>query len=303
MAQNTGKMELVSLKVTMQMPIKIEKTDIIPLCNSAWEKSFARVNLNRKALSERGWFPMNYALLLNEEILLTKLETIDLSEEAESRPATNPNILRGIPTFAVSLQDLNIHDSLISKHFDAIIGSEERELSKQRRHLDRAKGKNALENLGHAKCLTAGQLFGMTTQLGQEGVVNQVSGNVKIREALATKKVDNKEKKTAELHRRVHAVLAKSDDYMIWTKDELGAMLQYYKDPGDKKMADTVAGRREQWLQRRHRHPLALLTLDHIETYLKSLQESDSVEEATDEHTWTVADLAETALDATTGTM
>lgn len=219
---------------------------------------------------------MNYALLLNEEILLTKPETIDLTEEA--RTVSSRNI------------------------FDAIIGSEERELSKQRRRLDRASGKTALENLSHAKFLTAGQLFGMSTQLGQKGVVDQVTGNVKIREALETKKVGNKQKKTAELHRRVHAVRAKSDDYMTWTiKDELAAMLQYYKVPGDKKMEETVVGRREQWLQRQHRHPLALLTLDHIETYLNSLLDIASKEPTNEREA--VAALGVSLQDATSVTI
>jgi hypothetical protein len=149
---------------------------------------------------------MNYALLLNKEILLSKPETIDLSED-KTRPAKN-GILRGTPTFAVDLWDLNIHDNLIAKHFDAIIGSQERELSKQRHRLDQETVTQALANLSHAKFLTAVQLFGMTTQLGQQGVVEQVCGN----------EGDSKERKKAELHKRVRAILARSNDCMVWTK-------------------------------------------------------------------------------------
>jgi hypothetical protein len=65
--------------------------------------------------------------------------------------------------------------------------------------------------------------------LRNKPVVEQVCGNVSIREALLSQKGDNKERKKAELHKRVHAALARSNDYMVWTKDELGAMLQYFK--------------------------------------------------------------------------
>jgi hypothetical protein len=38
-------------------------TNIIPLVNMAWERSFARSENARKAIRKRGWFPLNYVLL------------------------------------------------------------------------------------------------------------------------------------------------------------------------------------------------------------------------------------------------
>ena len=43
-------------------------SDIIPLLNTAWEKSFAIVSRGRKAIVERGWGPLNYVLLDHPEI-------------------------------------------------------------------------------------------------------------------------------------------------------------------------------------------------------------------------------------------
>ena len=40
-------------------------SDIIPLINSAWERSFARSTLARHAIAERGWGPLTYNLLLH----------------------------------------------------------------------------------------------------------------------------------------------------------------------------------------------------------------------------------------------
>ena len=50
------------LDMMMDSP-QILPTDIIPIVNYAWEKSFARVDLNLKAIISRGWNPMNYHLL------------------------------------------------------------------------------------------------------------------------------------------------------------------------------------------------------------------------------------------------
>ncbi len=49
-------------------------TDIIPIINEAWILSFARVQNNKKAISKRGWGPMNRNLLLNKNLLQTMTE-------------------------------------------------------------------------------------------------------------------------------------------------------------------------------------------------------------------------------------
>jgi len=51
--------------------LSIQPTDIIPLVNKAWDASFARVDSNKKAIAERGWFPYNRALLLHPDIRST----------------------------------------------------------------------------------------------------------------------------------------------------------------------------------------------------------------------------------------
>ena len=52
----------------MMEEIGILPTDIIPMITYAWNRSFARVNTNKKAIYERGWFPFNRVLLLDKEI-------------------------------------------------------------------------------------------------------------------------------------------------------------------------------------------------------------------------------------------
>ena len=46
-------------------------TDLMPLINKSWSQSFARVNKNRNALADRGWNPLNQALLLHDDLRAT----------------------------------------------------------------------------------------------------------------------------------------------------------------------------------------------------------------------------------------
>ena len=51
------------------------RTDIVPIVNYAWEKSFAVVQNNCNAISERGWNPLNRNLLTHPEVISYRLST------------------------------------------------------------------------------------------------------------------------------------------------------------------------------------------------------------------------------------
>lgn len=53
---------------SLQHSLQLLKTDIIPLVNHCWPKAFGNLKNNRKAIAERGWYPYNRALLLDETI-------------------------------------------------------------------------------------------------------------------------------------------------------------------------------------------------------------------------------------------
>ena len=57
---------LVELKEQKMMKPTIEPYKIIILINYAWYHSFARPPSNKKAIVNRGWFPLNHELLLNK---------------------------------------------------------------------------------------------------------------------------------------------------------------------------------------------------------------------------------------------
>jgi len=61
----------------------IEVNEIMVLINYVWEKSFARVESNRKAISERGWYYLNRNILLNTQ--LRSITTVRQHREENSR--------------------------------------------------------------------------------------------------------------------------------------------------------------------------------------------------------------------------
>lgn len=64
-----GTMEAKRLVFTAKQGKQLQKTDIIPIVNQAWKKSFARLECVKKAIVRRGWNPLNYALMTNPKLV------------------------------------------------------------------------------------------------------------------------------------------------------------------------------------------------------------------------------------------
>ena len=76
----------------MGLPHTITKNDIVPLCNRAFANSFAHVPSNQHAIADRGWNPLNRALLLNTEVL--KKNIFDIVDN-DTFPEAPRNIFTG----------------------------------------------------------------------------------------------------------------------------------------------------------------------------------------------------------------
>ena len=61
-------MKLLQNKADCHLEFAVEKTDVILLAHQAQKKSFAKEKERKKAIAERGWGPLNYALLDNKEL-------------------------------------------------------------------------------------------------------------------------------------------------------------------------------------------------------------------------------------------
>ena len=72
MALYKAKKYLLEQKMNYMIdPLTLVPTDIVPIVNMAWNSSFVNVENNLVAIRERGWSPLNYALLESDDIKLT----------------------------------------------------------------------------------------------------------------------------------------------------------------------------------------------------------------------------------------
>ena len=265
MSMTKSKETLVKEKLQLGLPVTIDKTDIIPLCNKAWPKSFgAGIARNLKALSDRGHNPLNRALLMHPDILSTRAEIIDVDEE---QPAPHRHA-RGLPSFFVDVESLNMNTGFAAECMDTIFHSDCKEKSKERRKRSRENGEAVAASLDRTKKLTAGIVFQNSCQIATQEHVSIVVGQVQKRAEEADRKKIETEKKRASLHRKVREILEKGEGYEMWSKIELGTMLQYHKIQEDPAMAKDMPGRREQWLGRRERTPLRLMDTNAIDALI-----------------------------------
>jgi hypothetical protein len=58
-------------------------TDIVPLVNKAWKKSFGDVSMGKSALVKRGWNPMHRCLMIHPEVKATMLIEDELAAEQQ----------------------------------------------------------------------------------------------------------------------------------------------------------------------------------------------------------------------------
>jgi len=75
MAMTDVKRKLLDLKRQSCMNETIDTNDLMMLINIAWNKSFARVDKNKRAIADRGWKPYNHNILTFSHIRATMTET------------------------------------------------------------------------------------------------------------------------------------------------------------------------------------------------------------------------------------
>ena len=92
MAMTREKQNLLEFKDTIgSQNDGIKDTDFMPLVNRAWAKSFARIDKNRNAISDRGWNPLNKALLLEPSLRSSMTATEKTDEYNEANKIILPN--------------------------------------------------------------------------------------------------------------------------------------------------------------------------------------------------------------------
>lgn len=172
-----AKENLLKYKRKMGLSIGIEGLDIIPLVNKAWHNSFAVACTDLLAIAERGWNPMNAALLHHPTIAVTKPKdqsavTLEGTEETELVSTTddslsNQNDVQALTSTSSSvavsqrtLEDLNMTEGLSKEYYtDVIMWAKDRTELKENVKKQVEEKTEFKEKARKAKQLSPGFLF------------------------------------------------------------------------------------------------------------------------------------------------
>ena len=107
------KEKLVCFKEDNHLSITFSSTDVMPLINRSWISSFGDVTKGLKALADRGWGPLNKALLVTENILKNRLPQ-------ERDDATRSPL------------DLNVDGGFASQLIDKLVAKQDHKKARER---------------------------------------------------------------------------------------------------------------------------------------------------------------------------
>jgi hypothetical protein len=139
-------------KSWLLLDFKIEKQDIVGIVHYAWNASFARVETNKKAIANRGWYPANYILLDSKELDKNK-------NNMHVQDAYTACELTGSQPEELSM--LNLATGLSKTLFDQVVEYKAREDARQNTQIEQAEEihKKHVDAFHSAVQLTAGKAF------------------------------------------------------------------------------------------------------------------------------------------------
>ena len=184
-ALNQAKQDLLNFKEEKCLPGSLSHTDLMPIINKAWDKSFARIRHNKNAIADRGWNPLNYNLLLNPEIRATMTKQ-DQKHESSSDDIILPSVftpdntsIRETNSESNRTRNNDIDESSIQSSLKisygtssfclkAILKQEQLQEARERIKEEKDEGESVLKRLQQAKRITAGICYKIgTSRLGK----------------------------------------------------------------------------------------------------------------------------------------
>ncbi len=217
-----AKEDLMSFKIQRGMPAKLNATDIIPLLNIAWNKSFAKIENNQKAISTRGWYPPTRKVLQDPRVR-------DLQDQDTGVGITPADPIQGM------IENVNVESGEAARVMDALLSHAARKDGTRRRLESLADGEARIENLRKAKKITSGVLIKNGIHSCNDPDVVQI-----IQEKIRKKQLEQQEKEK-KARDRIAALTEqvantrekKGTDPEYWTATECRSFLQYKKQNGD----------------------------------------------------------------------
>jgi hypothetical protein len=233
------------------LPCTIGPTDIIPLINRIFHKSYGSVNSNLKAMADRGWNPLNRRLLEHKELIDDSIEPIVPNTLTN---ATNDNSSEGTIS-------QNIHEGFAGSVLDRMIAQRARSSQAKIAADERKrKGDTILQNLKEAKKLTSGVMASNGIHSLKDPTFLEAYNH---RRKEADEKLEkNASARKAQVAKKIKGVKMMRDKYghesthlfANFSKEECSTYLQYKKqsnkDPGMPKELQERRLRCVEWMGR-----------------------------------------------------
>ena len=230
--------------------LTIEVLEIMILINYAWDESFARVETNKTAIAERGWFPLNRKLLIDTQLRSTMTvneqrdertngvivpyhATDNFVEIADNEPTLD---LQYLPLPPLPASRPNLQSGMSAFCLDAIVQNQDLMDARERIRRNREEGESVSDKLKAIKKMTAAKMFLLgKTRLGED-IRDSVQANYdKHIQAAAAKSV-----KDAAAYRIIMAnynsVIALNKDPLSWNISQLKQVLKALKTKDDTAM-------------------------------------------------------------------
>jgi hypothetical protein len=231
------------------LPMSIGPTDIIPLINRVFHKSYSSINSNLKALADRGWNPLNRKLLEHKELID---DSIALSQNTLTSAHENSS---------PGSTSLNIHEGMAAQVLDRMIADRARSSQAKKAADERKrKGDVILQNLKEAKKLTSGVMASNGIHsLRDPRFLEEYNQR---RKDAHDKLEKNANAKKAQLEKKINGVKKLREKYghesthlfANFSKEECSTYLQYKKqsnkDPGMPKELQDRRLRCVEWMAR-----------------------------------------------------
>ena len=272
-----AKQDLLKFKITKMTDSSLRPTDLIPLINIAWNKSFARIDTNRKAIAARGWNPLNYHLLMDPELRATmtaseiqnesckiilpssmkpnqvSASSSSINNETSSTSDAPPDS-HNIETTGTQQSSLNFSTGVSAECLNALVGSQQLMEARERIKREKANGEDLATRLKAAKRITAGFVWKEGTNRLGKTVFEVCKEKHKQKKELERKKKQKQKKDYFDLKHKADALLSSGKEVSKMSNKDLSTILKSLRRDGDKRLPtkkNEMLRTYEEWKERK----------------------------------------------------
>ena len=264
-----AKQDLLKFKIKKMTDSSLRPTDLIPLINIAWNASFARKDINKKAIAARGWNPLNYHLLMDPDLRATMTTTERQNEpskitlpssmkpkqvnETSNTSNATPNLYDN-ETISTQQSSLNFSTGVSAECLTALVGNQQLMEARERIKREKAHGEDLANRLKAAKRIPAGFVRKEGTNRLGKTVFEVCKEKYKRKKWLERKKKQKEKEDYFNLKHKADALLSSGKDVTKMSNRDLSTILKSLRRNGDKRLpAKKVEMLRtfEEWKERK----------------------------------------------------